>query len=97
MSLKLLLTIFNKNKQTNVSFYDVNHIILFGLVLNLYQLFRYTKVHLKGGLKMEIFFNSIRNVFFGFIVLVINIPIFWSFNGAVEFLKSAARALGLEI
>lgn len=46
---------------------------------------------------MEIFINSVKNVFFGLIVLVINIPIFWSFQGFVDFIKTAVRLAGIEI
>ena len=46
---------------------------------------------------MEILLSSFKNVFFGIIVLIINIPIFWSFNGAIDFLRSIAKGFGLEI
>lgn len=46
---------------------------------------------------MEIILNSIKNVFFGAIVLVINIPIFWSFQGFIDFVRNAVKAAGLEI
>jgi hypothetical protein len=46
---------------------------------------------------MELLLHSVRNVFFGFIVLLINIPIFWSFTGALEFLKSIARIIGVGV
>jgi len=44
---------------------------------------------------MEIIINSIRNVFYGAIVIVINIPIFWSFRGFIEFVKDIAKSIGL--
>ena len=44
---------------------------------------------------MEIFINSIRNVFFGLIVLVINVPIFWSFSGFIKLIKDAVIYLGI--
>ena len=44
---------------------------------------------------MEIILNSIKNVFFGAIVLVINIPIFWSFAGFMDFVKDALRLIGV--
>jgi len=46
---------------------------------------------------MELILNSLRNVFFGAIVLVINIPIFWSFHGFVDFIKSAVKMMGIDI
>ena len=46
---------------------------------------------------MEIIINSVRNVFYGMIVLVINIPIFWSFQGFIDFVRSTVKSIGLEI
>jgi len=43
---------------------------------------------------MDIIINSIRNVFFGAVVLVINIPIFWSFTGFLDFVKEIAGMIG---
>jgi hypothetical protein len=45
---------------------------------------------------MELFFNSLRNVFFGLIVLVLNIPVFWSFQGFIDFVKNALKLIGLD-
>jgi hypothetical protein len=46
---------------------------------------------------VEILFSSIRNVLFALIILVVNIPIFWSFNGAMNFVKEVLKTLGIEI
>jgi hypothetical protein len=46
---------------------------------------------------MEIIVNSLRNVFYGAIVLIINIPIFWSFQGLIDFVRNAVKTIGLEI
>jgi len=43
---------------------------------------------------MEIIINAVRNVFFGAIVLFINIPIFWSFAGFMDFVKDMIRLIG---
>jgi len=44
---------------------------------------------------MEIILRSVRNVFFSMIVLVINVPIFWSFKGFFGFIKDVIRYLGI--
>ncbi len=46
---------------------------------------------------MEIIITSIRKVTFGIAVLIINIPIFWSFYGATDFLKGMAKFIGVEV
>lgn len=46
---------------------------------------------------MELIISSIRNVFFGLIVVILNIPIFWSFTGAIDFVKQTAKIIGIEI
>jgi hypothetical protein len=43
---------------------------------------------------MEIIINSTKNVFFGIIVLVLNIPIFWSFTGFFDFIRSIVKITG---
>lgn len=45
---------------------------------------------------MELFINSLRNVLFGLIVLVLNIPVFWSFQGFIDFIKNALKLIGLD-
>ncbi len=46
---------------------------------------------------METIINSIRNVFFGATVIVLNIPVFWSFQGFIEFVKDIAKSAGLGV
>jgi hypothetical protein len=43
---------------------------------------------------MEIILNSVKNVLFGAVVLIINIPIFWSFAGFMDFVKEAIKMTG---
>lgn len=44
---------------------------------------------------MEILNNSVRNMFYGVIVLVLNIPVFWSFSSFINFIKEVLSTLGL--
>lgn len=46
---------------------------------------------------MELIANSIRNVFFGLIVAIINIPIFWSFSELINFVRNAVKIIGIEV
>lgn len=43
---------------------------------------------------MEIIFISARNILFGAVVFIINIPIFWSFAGFMDFVKEAIKMTG---
>ena len=36
---------------------------------------------------MEIIINSIRNIFLGLVVILLNIPLFWSFDGVIDLIK----------
>jgi len=42
---------------------------------------------------MEIIINSIKKAFFAAIVFVINIPVFWSLTGFMDFVKNAVSLL----
>ena len=46
---------------------------------------------------MEIIFNSVRNLLYGFIVVPLNIPIFWSISGFLNFIKDVIKTLGVEV
>jgi hypothetical protein len=43
---------------------------------------------------MEIIMNSIKKVFFGAMVLVLNIPIFWSFTGFIHYIRNILKITG---
>jgi hypothetical protein len=43
---------------------------------------------------MEIIINSIRNVVFGLTVMVVNIPIFWSFEGVIDLIQDTVKFIG---
>jgi hypothetical protein len=45
---------------------------------------------------MEIIFNSVRSIFYGVIILIVNIPVFSSFDRVIAIIESAARLLGIK-
>ncbi|HEY3252252.1 MAG TPA: hypothetical protein VGK25_14175 [Ignavibacteria bacterium] len=46
---------------------------------------------------MEIIFNSVRSLFYGLIVLIVNIPVFSSFDRVIAIIEKAARLIGIEV
>lgn len=46
---------------------------------------------------MEIITNSIRNIFLGTTVMVVNFPLLWSLDGVIDLIQGAAKFIRIII